>query len=171
MRERFTKEQRQQIVEDFAKRNGGIYDAAAFLGEVQQVGRDHPAYDWFEWNNNSAARSYRVEQARAFAQGLIVRFEVETVKRGNLKVLVGATAPAAFSPMAQRRHGGGYVITDVKDPDHMAELCAEAARTMSWFIRRFEAAIVFSGGNVAMLQEARGLLEIASSVSQPEAAE
>jgi hypothetical protein len=171
MREqRFTKEMRQKIVEEFAKAHGGAFDAAAFLGEVQQVGEKHPAYGWFEWNKDRAAREYRLDQARDFARGLVIHFEVEKVERGRVK-LVTATAPMILSPLAKRDHGGGYFTTDPNDPAHMAELCRQAAQSMRWYISRFSGAVTYAGGEVIALRGILNLLDRASSAGQPEAAE
>ena len=171
MREqRFSKELRQQIIEDFARDHGGTFDAAGFLGVVQQVGKKHSAYEWFEWSNQKAAREHRLWQAREFAIGLKIRFDVETVERGKVRI-VSTTAPMVISPLDSRKDGGGYFVTDPKNPDHMAEHCRQAALALKLFLVRYEGAVVYAGGNIAMLQEAFGLLQIASSVSQPEAAE
>ena len=167
---RFTREARQEIVEAFARANGGVFDAGAFLAEVSQVGKKHAAWDWFEWNDNKAAREHRLDQARDFARGLVVRFEIQVVDRGATKV-VSQSVPLIMSPTDNRRQGGGYVMTDPDDPQHMAELCRQAAQGLRWFIERFEAAIRHAGGDVAPLVGLRKQLIIASSVRQPEAAE
>jgi hypothetical protein len=168
--QRYTKEQRQQIVEEFARAHGGTFDAGAFLGAVQQIGTSHPAHAWFEWDNDRAAREHRLDQARDFARGLVVRFEIERVERGKVRV-VTATAPMILSPLNRRESGGGYFTTDPKDPMHMAELCRQAAQSMRWYISRFDGAVAFAGGEIAPLQELLQLLEGASSDRLPEAAE
>lgn len=167
---RFTKEERQQIVRDFAESHGGVFDAGAFLSEVNQVGAGHPAYEWFEWDERTAAREHRLGQARAFAQGLRIRFEVQTVDRGSVKV-VSRTMPLVISPVSGRSKGGGYNLTDPEDPSHLVELTRQAAQQMRWFIERFQAAITFAGIADGDLAEVLTKLEIASSASLPEAAE
>lgn len=167
---RFTKEQRQKIVEDFAKEHGGIFDAGAFLSEVSQVGKAHDAYAWFTWDDNKAAREHRLNEAREFAQGLRIRFEIETIERGSMKI-VSATAPLVLSPVEGRASGGGYHLTDANDPAHVAELCRQAAQQLRWFVVRYQLAIAVAGVDAPAIERALAKLDAASSVRQPEAAE
>lgn len=155
---RFTKALRQQVVRDFAEQNGGWFDPAVFLAEVQKVGAAHLAYEWFEWDDDKAAEEHRLDQARDFARGLTVRFEVRAVHRGAMRV-VEHSAPLAVSPMGSRRNGGGYYITDPNDPAHMAELCRQAAQSLRWFISRYEGALAYSGVGVSGLQKVQAVLE------------
>lgn len=167
---KFTRDLRQRIIKEFAEQHGGVFDAAAFLGEVQQVGTSHPAWEWFEWNDDKAAREFRLDQARDFARGLTVRFEIQTVNLGKVTVTT-ATAPMVVSPIDQRKMGGGYVVHDPNNPTHMAELCRQAAQSMRWYISRFESAVAHAGGEIATLQSLCQRLEGASSAALPEAAE
>lgn len=167
---RFTKEMRQQIVREFAEAHGGVFDAAAFLGEVNQVGKSHPAYAWFEWSDRKAAREYRLDQARAFAQGLRIRFEVETIEHGAVKV-VSRSMPLVISPINRRSAGGGYNLTDPNDPAHLAELSRQAAQQLRWFVERFQSALDFAEISADEITPFIARLDSASSVSLPEAAE
>lgn len=167
---RYTKEARQKIVQEFAEAHGGVFDPAEFLGVVSQVGSSHPAYDWFQWDNERAAREHRLDQARDFARGLVVSFKVQTLSRGKVKI-VAASAPMVISPMEHRDKGGGYVITNDNDPSHILELCRQGAQAMRWFISRFEAAVAYSGGEIAALQQLQAAMDAASSERLPEAAE
>lgn len=167
---RFTREFRQKIVREFAEEHDGWFDAGAFLSQVRQVGAAHPAYEWFEWNDEKAAQEHRLDQARDFARGLVIRFEVETVRSGTVR-LISSEAPLVTSPVERRRAGGGYFLTNPDDPAHMAELCRQAAQSMRWFVSRFEAAVLHAGGDLSACEAIRAQLEAASSDSQPEAAE
>lgn len=155
---RFTKELRQQLVRDFAERNGGWFDPAAFLAEVRESGSGHPAYEWFEWDDDKAAHEFRMDQARDFARGLIVRFEVKTVHRGSFKI-VENTVPLAMSPLERRRDGGGYYISDPNDPAHMDELCRQAAQSLRWFMSRYNAALTHIGIAPTVLEKVQHALE------------
>lgn len=155
---RFTKALRQQLVRDFAEKNGGWFDPAAFLSEVRRQGTKHLAFEWFEWDDSKAAHEFRLDQARDFARGLIVIFEVKTMHRGSLRV-VEQSAPMLVSPMAGRKGGGGYYITDPNDPAHMIELCLQAAQSMRWFISRYESALRYAGVNTAQFEKAQAALE------------
>lgn len=167
---RFTKDIRQQIVRDFAEKNGGVFDAGAFLSEVSQVGKVHPAYEWFEWDNRRAAREHRLDQARAFAQGLRIRFEVETIERGKMKI-VSRSMPLVISPVSTRSTGGGYKLSDPKNPAHLAELARQAAQQLRWFKERFGVALAFANIPEGDVMAIVARLESASSASLPEAAE
>lgn len=167
---RFTKDIRQQIVRDFAEKNGGVFDAGAFLSEVNQVGKVHPAYEWFEWDNHRAAREHRLDQARSFAQGLRIRFDVETIERGKMKI-VSRSMPLVISPVSSRSTGGGYKLSDPNDPAHLAELARQAAQQLRWFKERFEAALAFANIPVEEIIAIVARLDTASSASLPEAAE
>lgn len=141
---RFTKEARQQIVEDYAKRHGGVYDPAGFEAEVRKKGEKHPAFAWFEWNDSEAARQHRIWQAREFVQGLTIRFEVREVHRGKMRISE-RSAPLVLSPADGRRAGGGYVVTDPSSSEHMAELRRQAAVALRSFASRYEAALADAG--------------------------
>lgn len=155
---RFTKALRQQIVREFAEANGGFFDPAAFLLHVQSAGPGHPAFSWFEWDDASAATEYRLDQARDFARGLVVRFEVNVLHRGVFRV-VDQSAPLALSPLGGRRNGGGYYMTDPNDPAHMEELCRQAAQSLRWFLSRYEAALTYAGIGVGGFEKAQAALD------------
>jgi hypothetical protein len=155
---RFTKALRQQIVSEFTAKNGGWFDPSAFVAEVQRVGSEHPAYEWFQWDDDKAAQEFRLDQARDFTRGLIVRFEIRTMHRGSLRIVEHST-PLVISPLATRNDSGGYYLTDPNDPAHMAELCRQAAQSLRWFIGRYEGALAFAGVNIGSFDRARTALE------------
>lgn len=166
---RFTKALRQQIVEEFSRRHNGRYNPSLFVAEVQRKGPEHPAYEWFEWDRNKAALAYQVEQARDFARDLRVVFQVEEVGRSK-PIRVATAMPMVLSPIADRSHGGGYVLTDPDDPAHMAEHCRQAAQALrSWF-GRYEAALRHAGANHEAINLMVQQLEAAAPRQEPEAA-
>lgn len=154
---RFTKALRQQIVEDFARQNNGWFDKRAFLVHVRETGPDHPAYEWFEWDDTAAAEAYRLEQAGAFVRDLKIEFKVESIKSAPVTV----SAPQFVSPVATRRSGGGYFQTDPQDDIHMDELSRQAARDFAWVLNRYEAVIVRAGGNMKTLRALQLKLDVA----------
>jgi hypothetical protein len=155
---RFTKALRQQIVREFAEQNGGWFDPALFLETVREAGEDHPAYDWFEWDDDKAALEYRLDQARDFARGLVVRFEIEEVHRGKMRI-AEHSAPLIISPLGKRREGGGYFVTDPDDAEHMEELRKQAAQSLRWFLSRYNAVLAHCGVSVAALERVQAQLE------------
>lgn len=139
---KFTKELRQQIVEEFARRHNGQYSPSLFLKEVKERGDSHPAYWWFEWSEQKAATEHRLWQARAFANDLRVRFEVEQVGRQDPITVTTLEMPMVLSPASGRREGGGYVLTDPNDPAHRAEHCSQAATALRAWLNRYRAAVL-----------------------------
>lgn len=152
---KFTKALRQQILDDFTRQNNGWFDPRAFMLHVQKAGPDHPAYDWFTWDDAKAAEDHRIWQARTFAQGLRIEFKVETIERGAFTV----SAPQFVSPLEGRGSGGGYFQTDPKDAEHIAEVARQAAQHLRWWLRRYEAVVVSAGGDVDALTNLAEALE------------
>jgi len=143
---RFTKEKRQEIISDFAALHNGLFNAATFVETVEKAGRDHPAYDWFTWDQERAASEYRVWQAREFARGLRVRYSVEEIRRDKIRVSVRAM-PFVISPVESRREGGGYYVADHTRPEHMSEYCRQAAVALRTWLHRYGAAAAHAGGS------------------------
>lgn len=156
---RFTKEQRQKIVRDFAVRHNGHFNPRLFLDEVRKEGEGHPAFGWFTWDKDKAAQEYQLWQAREFASGLVVSFSIEEIGRDKSIKVREVTAPFALSAMDGRSKGGGYVVTNPNDPAHMRELCQQAATDLRRWLNRYEAAIAHVGGSPASMRKQLALLE------------
>lgn len=155
----FTKEARQEIIRDFCRRRNADFDARLFEQEVREQGAEHPAYEWFEWDADKAATEHRIWQARQFAVGLRVSFKVEEVGRGGAVTVRSVDAPFLLSPGEDRKAGGGYYLTDLSNPEHMTELCRQAAVDLNRWLRRYEAALRHVGGSVLVIQRQLKLLE------------
>jgi hypothetical protein len=156
---RFSKTLRQKIIEEFAKRHGGRYDAAQFLDEVQATGPEHAAYAWFEWDQDKAATQFRIEQAREFARDLRVTFTIEEVTVGR-SVKISRTMPLALSPLSGRAAGGGYVVADQANPvPHMAEHCHQGAVTLRAWYSRYGSAMSHAGADRGALEGIISALE------------
>jgi hypothetical protein len=158
----FTKEVRQQIVEDFAKRHEGRYDPALFVREVKRKGEEHPAYDWFLWDDDAASHEYRLWQARVFARNLTIKFSVEEVGRSGTIKIVQTHMPLILSPMDERQDGGGYFISDPNDPAHLAILAGEGAVALRSWLRRYKAALRIAGLPERVFEHAAEALEKAA---------
>lgn len=170
MMAKFTRALRQQIVRDFAIRHNGHFNPQLFLKEVRATGPDHPAYEWFEWNDADAAHAYRVEQARAFARDLRVTFTIEEVGRGRSITVRQVTMPMVVSPIEGRKDGGGYLLSDPDDSSHMAEHCRQAAVALTAWIERYQAAVFSAGISLSSIEGAVKKLEAAGAKEAPEAA-
>ncbi len=160
---RFTKALRQQIVREFAEAHGGVFDPAAFLAAASAA--NHPAHDWFEWDDDKAALEYRLDQARDFARGLVVRFEIEEVHRGKIRV-AERSMPLVLSPLEGRRGGGGYYVSDPESAEHMDELRRQAAQSLRWFLSRYNAVLVHCGVSVASLERVQSQLEASEEIKE-----
>lgn len=144
---------RQRIVKEFALRHNGVYNPSLFLEEVRRTGETHPAFNWFEWDAGKAAFAYQVEQARSFARDLRVTFTVTEINGGKRAVKVRETAmPLVISPMEGRRDGGGYLLVDPKDSDHMGEHCRQAAVALRAWLGRYTEAVRHVGMNTSELE-------------------
>lgn len=157
-----TKEQRQEIIEDFAKRHGGKYNPGEFLAEVEATGEEHPAYEWFEWDNEKASREHRLWQARQFVQNIKISFRVETASKGANFAIREATMPLLLSPMTTRHKGGGYVVSNPNRKSHIQEFCQQAADDLARWLRRYESAVLHAGGSVGNIRHEIELLERAT---------
>ena len=169
MDQRFTKEQRQQIVTEFCTRHNGVYNAALFFEEVR-ADAGHPAHSWFQWDVEAAFTEHNHALARSFASGLKVRFSIEEIGRDRVVTVRAVSAPLVLSPAADRRHGGGYHLLDPGNDDDMTELCRQAASALAAWARRFDAAIRHAGGSVEVIQKQVRRLEAASERAQEKVA-
>jgi hypothetical protein len=156
---RFTKQLRQQVIREFCLRRNAEFDAKLFEQEVRETGPEHLAYEWFEWDDGEAARQHRIWQAREFARDLRVTFSVEEVGRAGTIHVREVEAPMLVSQMEGRLSGGGYFLTDPANPDHMAELCRQAATDLARWSRRYEGALAYAGGSLTTIEKQRLLLE------------
>jgi hypothetical protein len=155
----FTKEQRQEIVREFAIRHNGQYDPKLFLQEVRAKGPDHPAYEWFTWDDEKAAREHRLWQARHFASDLKVTFSVEEVGGNRSFSVKSVEVPLVHSPTDGRDDGGGYVLTDASNEAHMQELCRQGANALSAWLRRYKGAVEYAGGSTKQIERQLKALE------------
>lgn len=166
MSNRFTKEVREQIVREFAIKHNGTFNPQLFLNEVRETGPDHPAFDWFEWDNKKAAAAYQLEQARSFARDLRVTFRIEEVT-GPSQVRIRETPmPMVISPIGTRSKGGGYVLVDPNDPAHIEEHCRQAALTLKQWKDRYEAALSHVNIDIRKVETLIGQLESAYAVAR-----
>lgn len=155
---RFTKALRQRLIREFAELNDGHFCPAAFVEHVKATGPDHEAHSWFTWDDEKAAHEHRLSEARQFASGLRVSFTVETARRGVV-VSSDRQLPFAMSPVEGRRDGGGYVIVNPDDPEHMAEHCRQAAASLATWLNRYSGAVEHVGGSVAQLERLKRSLD------------
>ena len=156
---KLTRELRQKIIKDFARKHRGIYAPDEFVKEVRTIGKSHPAYDWFEWDEEKAIWEYHLWQAREFAVGLVVRFEIQEIGRNQNIVVREVEMPLVLSPVEDRSIGGGYYLSDPTDPEHMAEYCRQASVALTSWLKRYGAALAYAKGSVKTVERQLELLK------------
>jgi hypothetical protein len=156
-----SKDARQRISDEFIRRHNGNFNADLFFQEVSRAGPSHPAYAWFEWDRDKTFNQFNVERAREFVRDLRVSFRVEEVT-GLHSVRVRETPmPMVLSPMENRQKGGGYVLVDPADPQHIGEHCRQAAKTLHQWFGRYQAALAYAGVKSTDIDKIVGRLEAA----------
>lgn len=153
---RYTKRKRQEIVENFARQHNGQYDPVLFLREVEETGERHPAYHWFEFNKDAAAREHNLWQARQFTRDLHISFQVEEVGRAGMMTIRTMEMPMMLSPAHDRggrSGGGGYWLVDPDNPDHQIELCRAAGVALLSWLDRYQASISYVGFDAKAIEQ------------------
>ena len=132
MKTHFTKEIRMEIIhahiEEFGKFEATVFEEAAQSPQ-------HPAHDWFTWDDGDAAKAWRVQEARMFGHIRITRQAVETVDAGTGGSVRIELGPMLVSPPDNRADGGGYLLAS--SPEGQDALRAEAALMMLQWLARF----------------------------------
>jgi len=156
---RLLRKQRAEIIKDFCLRHGGVYNPHAFVEEVRSTGPDHPAYDFFEWDDTKAANEHRTWQARMFVQGLKLVFQIEhQTPTGRIKIQE-RDVPLLLSPSSTRQDGMGYYMFDPDDPDHLEELRRQAVVDLKAWLVRYSVALDAAGLTALPLERIVAVLE------------
>ena len=148
---RFTKQDRQNIINDYLNETGrNSYVPSEFIDWLQD-NPSHKLYDYiFSDSEEEAAYKYRVHLARQFASGLKLTIEVSKMpmpsKIENLKVV---DVPSLISPINNRANGGGYVPVDVQDTDTMSELVLQAHQALKSWKGRYAGTCAILGINIS----------------------
>lgn len=109
----------------------GTVTPESVVGYAENLPKGNPLHDYFEWNNNKAAREYRIVQARELLRVTVDYLPHKT--GGYVKV----RAFQSLSP--DRNKDGGYRITaDVLNDEEMKKvLLADAIRELMAFQRKY----------------------------------
>ena len=142
---RMLRKEREKIVKEFCSRHNGIFNAETFVEEVRSEGPDHPAYNYFTWDDTAAAQKYRNWEARMFVQGLKLVFEVEHQTASGKITIQERDVPLLLSPSAKRQQGYGYYIFDPDNPDHLEELRRQSVVDLKAWLERYSTALVSAG--------------------------
>ncbi|WP_422073876.1 hypothetical protein [Tranquillimonas rosea] len=148
----FPKAERQRIIDGYLAATGrNLFNAAEFIDWL--AGQpDHEAYDWFFGQDDAtAAREYRIGLARRMASGLRIAAKEELAARNVVHVST-REYPAYMSPVAGRKHGGGYERFDPKDTGQLEELRAQGATALRSWLARYKAAMEDGGIDVSPIE-------------------
>jgi len=134
---RFTKKDRQDIIDDYANQTGrNSYVPSEFIDWLRDK-PDHKVYNhFFGASDEEMADKHRENMARQFASGLRLTIKTSEMPMPsnieNLKV-EAVDVPLLISPINNRANGGGYISVDVQDTDTMCELALQAHQALkSW---------------------------------------
>lgn len=160
---RFTKDERQKIIDDYLKATGqNMFIASKFVDWLSDK-TYHVAYSWFYgMSDEVAAREHRINLARSMASGLRITASFSTAPSQAKSVSVRSSDyPAMISPMSMRTNGGGYIQFDPKDPKSMVEFRNEAAMMLRSWVKRYRVALDDAGIDAETLKNMAASLDAA----------
>jgi len=135
----FTKDQRQEIIDDYLRETGeNLFVAAQFVDWLADK-KEHVAYPWFYgMDDKTAAREHRIGLARNMASGLRITATFSSAPNQAKSVSVKTKDhPAMISPLSMRTSGGGYISFDPNDEKCMSEFRNEAAMMLRSWVKRY----------------------------------
>lgn len=151
---KFDRTYRQKIVDEYLNASGqNVFVPSEFIDWLRDQ-PDHRVYPvFFGKSDEDAAAEYRINLARQFVSGLQVkiRMAATTIDESGreVKVTEGAVTavrvPAFYSPLSERKGGGGYHAFDSEDPAALRELRRQASTDLRRFIHRHEGIAKLSG--------------------------
>jgi hypothetical protein len=151
---KFDRTYRQKVIDEYLNATGeNTFVPAAFIDWLRDQ-PDHRVYPvFFGKSDEDAAAEYRINLARQFVSGLRVkiRLTATTIDESGREVKVTESAvtavrvPAFYSPLSERKGGGGYHAFDSEDPAALRELRRQAATDLRRFIHRHEGIAKLSG--------------------------
>lgn len=144
MTKRFSKRERQEILDDFLRTHDGQYDPHLFKEEARNP--SYPAHEWFTWDDAEAGEQHRLWQARTFVHDLRITVKIRSQHRGRVRAKT-VTLPAVVSPVAGRAVGGGYVSTTTQKGQR--ELRREAVHDLQRWRDRYEGILLVAGIRLA----------------------
>jgi hypothetical protein len=142
---------RQAIIDGYLIETGrNMFSAAEFIDWLEGQ-PDHEAHEWFfGMGDAEAARQHRIALARRMASGLRIVAKVET-KQARVVQITEREYPAYVSPVASRKHGGGYERFDPKDGASMDELRRQGRTALQSWLDRYRGA--FADADLTALEE------------------
>ena len=134
-----SKTERAALKVDYMERHGGAWDPAGFLEEVRAANGQHPAWHWFEWDRDTAAEKFLLEQAKEFGRGIYVTVKTEEIVHNEVKV-VSVEVPLTLARTTKTgRYTGEHIQFDPSDEDHLIDMRRQARFRLAEFQRQFGA--------------------------------
>jgi len=152
---RFTKKDRQDIIDDYLNQTGrNSYVPSEFVDWLRE-NPDHKAYNLFSFGADEVmANKYREDIARGFASGLRLTIKISEMpmpsKIENLKVET-VDVPSLISPINNRANGGGYISVDVRDTNTMSELAMQAHQALKSWQKRYAGTCALSNIDISAI--------------------
>lgn len=151
----FQKKARQAIIDGYLNATGAnLFDPAEFIDWLAEQ-PDHEAYPWFfNKDDATAAREYRIGMARQMANGLRITSQISSAPdKGNVVSVTVREFPAMVSPMAGRKGGGGYQAFHPDDPAMVAELTRQGATALLAWLARYRGVAELGGLDVRPIEK------------------
>ena len=132
MTRRFTVEERRAIINSHISEYG-VFEPIAFVEEARSS--NHPAHEWFTWDDSVAGHRHRIFQARQFVH---VRVVARIEERGSVTVTVRKPAFVARESTDE----GGYVsVTSRVGEDDLRWQALDGGFGLRSWLRRYEAVL------------------------------
>lgn len=157
----FPKSERQKIIDAYLTQSGrNLFVAAEFIDWLSEK-PEHEAYEWFFGTDDAtAAREHRIGLARRMASGLRITAKASAAPEQSSVVQIAVREyPAYVSPMAGRKHGGGYQRFDPEDGAAMAELQRQGGTALRSWLARYRGAFEGTDIDVSEIEKIAALIE------------
>lgn len=157
----FTRKDRQKIIDGYLKATRrNMFVPQEFVDWLSKH-PDHEAWPWFFGSGDEeAARQHRIGLARQMANGLRITAPVSETPAKSKPVKVAVREyPALVSPVAGRKHGGGYEPFHPDDPAMVAELRRQGAQSLRSWLARYRGVADQLGVDVAPIEEIVALMD------------
>jgi hypothetical protein len=113
----------------------------AVVEELRPV--DHPLHMFLTWEDDEAARKYRIEQARELIHAVHV---VDVVVRDGREIEVGSRPVfVSFRPAGKPERAYFSVDAVVRKPERTRDMLRQALSELEGFRRRYEGLVQLSG--------------------------
>ena len=133
-RRTYSQAERLRIIEEHRQAHDGDLNAGEFVESARHP--EHPAHDYFDWDDTMAAHQHRLNQARRFIRVRIRRESVPIVNISDGSIIITIDRrPAYVAPIERRQYSGGY------DEATDANLRAEFGMWLRQGVKRYGSAL------------------------------